>query len=419
MICFLFLFSSNVSASQKIKTGKVTVYKEDIKTINFSIPYNSYVVMEMKIVSDELADNEGLNLVLRNYDNAKEYDNVTFDSFVNGQTDLGEWYQGSDLKLSKGRYSYDFSNYGNSNLKISYTIRIYDQYTRAISFSQKNITIQTDRQKTISLKKTPDDSFAVIKKVKSSNEKVAKAYDYKEKIIIEGIGPGKSTITVLLDNGNKASIKVKVSDPAQAKIQYTSGKVYVGESFKNTLKYFHGKVTWSSSNKKIATVTKAGKITGKKTGKCVITAKAGKKKYKCSVEVIAREPDFRAVLADYYTRNNYFEVVYQNTSTKNLMITSGIKVENVDYKSYDRQIRLKKTVTIKPGKKAKVRFYVKGSNTWYDYSDFTVFYKFKFDGITYEGHVWDEDSVFRKGKKWYSTYMDEDTYIDWRNDQEE
>lgn len=45
-------------------------------------------------------------------------------------------------------------------------------------------------------------------------------------------------------------------------------------------------VTWSSSNKKVATVgKKTGKVTAKKKGKAVITAKSGKKKYTCKVRV--------------------------------------------------------------------------------------------------------------------------------------
>lgn len=45
------------------------------------------------------------------------------------------------------------------------------------------------------------------------------------------------------------------------------------------------KIKWSSSNKKIATVNKKGKITAKKNGKCNIYAKYGKKKYKCKLTV--------------------------------------------------------------------------------------------------------------------------------------
>ena len=45
------------------------------------------------------------------------------------------------------------------------------------------------------------------------------------------------------------------------------------------------KVIWKSSKKKVATVSKKGKVKAKKAGKTTITAKVGKKKYKCRVIV--------------------------------------------------------------------------------------------------------------------------------------
>ena len=44
-------------------------------------------------------------------------------------------------------------------------------------------------------------------------------------------------------------------------------------------------VKWSSSNKKVAKVSKTGKVTGKKAGKATIKAKVGSKTYKCKVTV--------------------------------------------------------------------------------------------------------------------------------------
>jgi uncharacterized protein YjdB len=44
-------------------------------------------------------------------------------------------------------------------------------------------------------------------------------------------------------------------------------------------------VTWTSSNKKIATVTSSGKVKGIKAGTATITAKVGKKTVKATVTV--------------------------------------------------------------------------------------------------------------------------------------
>ena len=45
------------------------------------------------------------------------------------------------------------------------------------------------------------------------------------------------------------------------------------------------KVTWQSSNKKVATVNKSGKVTAKKAGKATITVKANGKKATCKITV--------------------------------------------------------------------------------------------------------------------------------------
>lgn len=59
----------------------------------------------------------------------------------------------------------------------------------------------------------------------------------------------------------------------------------VGGRLQLTLNGTDAKIKWSSSNKKIATVSAKGLVTAKKKGKATITAKAGKKKYTCTVTV--------------------------------------------------------------------------------------------------------------------------------------
>lgn len=61
----------------------------------------------------------------------------------------------------------------------------------------------------------------------------------------------------------------------------------IGDTMQLTLKNLPKakKVQWSTSNKKIATVSAKGKVKGKKTGMVKITAKVGKKKYTCYLKV--------------------------------------------------------------------------------------------------------------------------------------
>jgi hypothetical protein len=75
----------------------------------------------------------------------------------------------------------------------------------------------------------------------------------------------------------EAKSKVKLNKTKLTMVQYDEIKLKV-KGTKRTVK-------WSSNNKKVARVTKKGKVIAKKPGKAVITAKVGSKKYKCKVTV--------------------------------------------------------------------------------------------------------------------------------------
>jgi ribosomal protein S8 len=65
--------------------------------------------------------------------------------------------------------------------------------------------------------------------------------------------------------------------------------MYVGQKYKLKANGFKGKVKWKSSNKKIATVNKKGKITAKKKGKVKIIAKYKKTKRVCKVTIVSKK----------------------------------------------------------------------------------------------------------------------------------
>lgn len=75
------------------------------------------------------------------------------------------------------------------------------------------------------------------------------------------------------------------SAAAKVKLNKTSISLKKGKSGTLTLKNNKAKVKWSSSNKKIATVSSKGKVKAKKYGIATVTAKAGGKKYQCQIYV--------------------------------------------------------------------------------------------------------------------------------------
>lgn len=59
----------------------------------------------------------------------------------------------------------------------------------------------------------------------------------------------------------------------------------VGEQKKLKITGTKSKIKWSSNKKRVASVNKYGKVTGKTKGKATITAAVNGKKYKCKVKV--------------------------------------------------------------------------------------------------------------------------------------
>ena len=78
-----------------------------------------------------------------------------------------------------------------------------------------------------------------------------------------------------------------VVEAATVKLNYKNFVLRPGWYIENKLKGAKAsKVTWKSSNKKVATVNKKGKITGVKKGKATIIATYKKKSYKCTIKIV-------------------------------------------------------------------------------------------------------------------------------------
>ena len=93
-----------------------------------------------------------------------------------------------------------------------------------------------------------------------------------------------ATVTVTTPNvvpmfGTTAMVEAAV------KISKSKLSLSVGESYKLSVKGTSSKIIWSTSDKKVATVSKTGQVTAKGAGKAKITAKVGKAKYTCTVNV--------------------------------------------------------------------------------------------------------------------------------------
>ncbi len=131
-----------------------------------------------------------------------------------------------------------------------------------------------------------------LKKVKTSNSKVAVISSKTGKITAKKAG--KATITVTYTNGKQQIFNVKVQNKTVKTTALSVKKKNIilqkkGKTFQLKVNVFpvtsQQKVTYKSSNKKVATVSAKGKITARKKGNATITIKSGSKKIICKVTV--------------------------------------------------------------------------------------------------------------------------------------
>lgn len=161
----------------------------------------------------------------------------------------------------------------------------------AISLNKTKVTLNKGKKFTLTAKITPEN--AANKKVvfRSGNKKVATV---NAKGVIKAVGKGKTKITVKTPDGKKTAVcTVTVKIPSK-KVTMNVKEIYVVKGKKISLKATMNpidstdKIKWSSSKKSVATV-KNGKVTAKKTGTAVITAKTTSgKKVTCKVHVVKK-----------------------------------------------------------------------------------------------------------------------------------
>ena len=397
-----------------VKQSTVVLKPGESKAISFSTNKPQIFTMNYEISlygNSKSLDKGTYNIKIKNGKGiVLKSDTATMKNMVQGDTWIGDVYSSGNL-LSMDTYTYIVSNNSKIALSFKYNIEKFDKAMTKLSM-KKTIKLVEGGYTIISLPKKSNEAF-LFNFIKV-NKKGLSVLPYLKsgRLVIDGIKRGTYKVTFILENNKKVYMNVTVEAP-KPYIKWYKYELNRGERFKNKLVNAPGKVTWSTTNKKVATVSKNGTVKAVGKGNCYVIAKCKGKSYKCKVIVDILDPNFGAVLYDYDTRDNYFTVRFKNKGKKTLYIVSGNKVEDVDYKSFDRKVSLKKKMAIKPGQTRYVHFRVRGRNTWYNYEDFTLCYKFMYDGKIYEGHTWDEDSVYKKGKSWYGTYWDEDWYEEW------
>ncbi|MFA9379249.1 MAG: Ig-like domain-containing protein [Lachnotalea sp.] len=165
-----------------------------------------------------------------------------------------------------------------------------------ITLNSSKISLQKGKKiKTLELKVNQQEGDTIAS-VTSSNTKVLKASLSGQTIELKGLKKYSKyvTVTVTMKSGATATCKVKVvsSTVTTKKLTISDKKLSLLTGDSSTLSVIRNpisatdKITWTSSNKKIATVNKNGKVKARAAGKATITAtSASGKKVKCKVTV--------------------------------------------------------------------------------------------------------------------------------------
>lgn len=204
-----------------------------------------------------------------------------------------EYYAFGDCGLKTVHCVYGSYAYGyfekSSNIKI-----IAD----GTYLKSKSITIYEGE--TVTLKMVNDNGKTTFS---SSQKKVASV---SSKGVVKGLKKGNTVITAV-NNGIVSKCKVTVK---ALNLNYKNATIT--EGFSRQLKLSgKGKISWTSSNKKVAVVSSKGKVTAKSQGKATITAKRGGKKYTCKITVRANQKSFSLYssrVSDYPSDSIYIEV---------------------------------------------------------------------------------------------------------------
>lgn len=121
-----------------------------------------------------------------------------------------------------------------------------------------------------------------------------------------------------------------VASAATVKLSQTKVALKVGQTKQLKLTGTKKAITWSSSKKSVATVSKSGKVTAKAAGTATITAKSSGKKYTCKVTVTDKKADNQICTLDNVTFTVPSTVKYE-TQTQNTISLMGISLNDNDH----------------------------------------------------------------------------------------
>jgi len=247
---------------------------------------------------------------------------VTADGVVKG---IKQGYVTITVKTADGKYS--------ASCKV-----LVAKSVTGVKLDKKAITMNVGKSTTITPTVSPKDATIKTVKWSSDNNDVA-TVDKNGKVT--AVGAGYATITATTSDGSfKATASVYAIKPVKG-VSLNKKSIYLDIGEKFTLKPVFKPadatikgVTWTSSNKKVATVSSNGVVKGKKLGTATITCTTnnGRKIATCKVYVVKRVTDI--------TLNRSNEILYlgKTLKLKTTIYPTDATVKDYTYKSSNTKI---------------------------------------------------------------------------------
>lgn len=378
----------------------------------FTLPVRSKVLIGVNIMynNQSYTINSGLEYVLQNISTGKKtYVRVPAQSRPNLNYTLS-------VVMDPGTYSLGVYYTGNQIFKLRFTLSV----SGGINIAD-TLEVMKDTTETVTVKPSDSTKPIKVKSVRSSAPGYATAtYDNSTtppRVTVKGVAIGNATITVVGEDGSSDTMYVKVTQYVPAPtLNYKSLTMSSGNRIYNAVENAGPTVTWSSSNSKVAKVSKTGRILAVGYGKCVIRAKtvSNGKTYDlaCTVKVNRTAPEFKAKLVKYdpkkktlkirvknlsnvpmvfYSKNGYVINAETGKNLRTAQLKSGSAVTVSKKKSKTIYVKIKKKLTSTNIAGYGVKLYFKQDKRYY--------YASIFDTMAEGGYCWAKDT-----SKYFASY---------------
>ncbi|MGN0461246.1 MAG: Ig domain-containing protein [Ruminococcus sp.] len=273
----------------------------------------------------------------------------------------GEQTITNNMYIITGVDGTDYYEYGvNKGCKEKADVTVEPYPATSIILDKKSATVNAGSKLTLRATVTPElAAMSSVVEWTSSNTSVATVANG----VVTAKKAGTATITATVGE-LKATCKVTVVQKVTS-IKVSNKSVYTGKQAKLSVKVYptnasNKKVSYSSGNKAVATVTSAGVVKGIKPGKATITVKAldGSGKYgKCTVTVLQQ----KAKSVKLSSTKATIAKAGKSVKVKATLTPSNVYNKSINVKSDNTKIVKVKTAKIKSGNYATLKGVKKGT----------------------------------------------------------